>query len=110
MVISDRELRDIEAGLVGSEDGEPRDAAHFIARYVEMNPHRPWVADARLAESGVPVWAIIAYMKAVDHDLTQVALDYDVPKEAVVAAVLFYARHKDAIDARITANDEPMAS
>jgi len=43
---------------------------------------------ARLVDSGVPVWPLIGLYKAT-HDISVVATDYDVPKEAVQAAVTF---------------------
>jgi uncharacterized protein (DUF433 family) len=40
----------------------------------------------------------------VGDDVAQVAADYALPSEAVEAAMAYYRRHKDLIDARIVAN------
>jgi uncharacterized protein (DUF433 family) len=61
-------------------------------------------ADARLRDTGVPVWALIGHLQAVGNDFDRVAADYDLPREAVDAALAFYRRHKDLIDARLALN------
>ncbi len=76
----------------------------MIRRYIEPNPPRPGVDEARLVESGVAVWAVIGYLQAAAGDLRRVAEDDDIPLEAVRAALAFYERHRAAIDARIEAN------
>lgn len=64
-------------------------------------------AEASLRDSGVPVWAIVGhYLYAVDHDAEAVARDYDIPLDDVVAALIFYRRHCQAIDARIAENQD----
>jgi len=78
----------------------------LIARYIEPNPHRPGLDEARLVGWGVAVWALVGYLTAVGGDIAQVAEDYDLPREAVEAALAYYRRHKDLIDARIAANTE----
>lgn len=75
-----------------------------INQYIELNPYRPGIAEARLRGSGVSVWALVGYYEAVRHDVDRVARDYRVPGEAVEAALAYYQRHKDVIDARIEAN------
>ena len=50
------------------------------------------------------VWSIIAHLHVVGDDVAQVAADYALPSEAVEAAMAYYRRHKDLIDARIVAN------
>ena len=82
---------------------EPGDDA-LIDAYVDLPPHRPDPGDARLAAYGYPVWIVIDALAAADHDLARVARDYELPEEAVRAAVAFYRRHREAIDARAGAN------
>jgi len=48
------------------------------------------------------VWAIIGRLETVAGDID--AAEYDVPRAAIEAAVAYYGRHKDAIDARREAN------
>ena len=79
----------------------------LIARYVEENPKRPGPADARLTESGVPIWALIGYLHAAaGGDPAQTAADYRVPVDAVRAAVAYYNRrdNRPLIDALIALN------
>jgi uncharacterized protein (DUF433 family) len=78
--------------------------ADCVVAYVEPNPHRPGAANAWLVGYGVPVWALVGYLDVVKGDIRRVAKDYDVPVEAVEAAMLYYAQHKTAIDERIAAN------
>ncbi len=78
--------------------------AELIARYIELDVDRPGPAEARLVDSGVPVWALIGHYQATGRDPAVVAADYDVPLEAVAAALAYYARHQAAIEARLEAN------
>jgi uncharacterized protein (DUF433 family) len=80
------------------------DTAALIARYIEPNPDRPGVDDARLVAYGVPVWALIGHYDAIGRDAAVVARGYRVRLEAVQAALAYYERHKAVIDARIAAN------
>lgn len=83
------------------------DVDALIARYIEGNPHKPGISEARLVGYNVPVWAIIGHLPAVDGDPRGVARDYDLPEEAVAAALAYYQRHRWLIDARIEENRIP---
>ena len=72
-----------------------------IAQYIELNPHKPGLANARLKEYGVAVWALIGYLHAAKGDIARVATDYRLPREAVEAALAYYRKHKAAIDTRL---------
>lgn len=78
----------------------------LIERHIDPNwdryPGRR--ADARLLDSGVPVWALIGQLEAGGGDLDQVAADYNLPLEAVEAALAYYRRHRALIDARLLLN------
>jgi uncharacterized protein (DUF433 family) len=76
----------------------------LIARYVEENPWYPGPADARLIDSGVPVWALVGQYLAGAGDSTQLAADYAIPCDAVEAALAYYRRHQAVIDARLALN------
>ena len=78
----------------------------LIAQYIELNPHKPWPSEAWLTKYGVSVWALIAYLRAVEGDVAQVAHDYEVSLEAVQAVLAYYRQHKAVIDARILLNEE----
>ena len=76
----------------------------LIEHYIETDPSRPGPGGARLKEYGVPVWALVGHMNAVHGEVAQVAEDYDLPREAVEAALAYYHRHQAAIDAKLLAN------
>ena len=76
-----------------------------ITQYIELNPHRPGAANARIKEFGVAVWALIEYLKyAVHGDIERAAADYDLPREALEAAIAYYEMYPIDIDMRIAAN------
>lgn len=78
----------------------------LISAHIEMNPHKPWLAEARLRPFGQSVWAIVGLYHATGHNVNQVAEAYDLPKDAVLAAPAFYKRHIELIDARLAENTE----
>ncbi len=71
--------------------------------YVVQHPLKAGRADAVLAGTGVPVWAIVAHWRLVG-DVATVALDYLVPVKAVEGALAYYRKNQAVIDARIEAN------
>ncbi len=76
----------------------------LIEHYIEQNPHRPGLDEARLVGYGVAVWALIGYLTGAAGDRERVAEDYDIPVEAVEAAIAYYESHRVVIDARRAAN------
>jgi len=79
----------------------------LIAQYIEPNPYQSGHGDAWIVGYGVPVWAIIGAMHAAgttDAIVKQTAAEYQLPIDAVRAAVAFYHRQIDVINARILAN------
>lgn len=77
------------------------DDSSLIARYIDESPVYGGIADARLRDYGVSVWALVAYYLAADGSIDVVAHDYDVPREAVQAVLAYYRRHQCFVDARI---------
>lgn len=73
----------------------------LIERWIRPHPHRSGPGDAVVAESYVLVYALIGDLPTVCDDLDRVAADYEVPREAVEAALAYYRRHRGVIDARI---------
>lgn len=78
----------------------------LIARWIAPDPQQRGRAEACVIQGWVPVWALIGYLPAVDGDIAAVARDYDLPREAVEAALAYYRENRDAIDARLLLNDE----
>lgn len=48
--------------------------------------------------------ALVGHLEAVYGDVTRVAEDYRLPREAVEAVLAYYRQHKPLIDARVEAN------
>lgn len=84
-----------------SEDQE------LVSKYIEEDSYLTAASYARIAGYGVPVWALIGYLRVVDGDMARVAGDYDVPEDAMRAALLYYARHQVEIDGHLAANAAP---
>lgn len=84
------------------------DDKSLIETYIEEDPERPGPSEARLVDSGVPVWAIIGTLRLsegpMDHLALQVADEYDIPVEAVTAAIRYFEQHRIAILGRLAAN------
>jgi uncharacterized protein (DUF433 family) len=78
----------------------------LIERYIDSNWDRypGGRADARLRDYGVPIWALIGHLRAIGNDVDQVAIDYELPREAMDAALAYYRRNKKFIDARLLLN------
>ena len=82
------------------------DEQQLIERYIDLDTDRypGGRADARPREYGVPVWALVGYLRVVDNDVDRVAEDYELPREAVEAALAYYRRNQPYIDARLLLN------
>ena len=82
------------------------DEDQLIEKYVDLDTDRypGGRAEARLRDYGTSVWALVNHLKVVDGDVEELAQHYDLPRPAVDAALAYYRRHKDLIDARIRLN------
>jgi len=76
----------------------------LIARYIEPHPWKRGLDEAWLKDYGVSVWAIVGELRDGVADPADVARGYDVPREAVDAAMAYYRRYKCLIDNRLLAN------
>jgi uncharacterized protein (DUF433 family) len=82
-----------------------REEQALIDRHIAVDPTGRGPADAYLKDYGTSVWALVAYLQGgATGDAGRVAADYEVPLEAVRAALAYYARHKAHIDARLLLN------
>jgi uncharacterized protein (DUF433 family) len=78
----------------------------LIDRFIELDSSGAR-ADARVTGYGVHVWALVGYWQANGRDIDLVARDYELPREAVEAALAFYECHREIIDDRMQANVIP---
>ena len=90
---------------------EAVDVCAMIDQYVEQSPHELGRESARLKEHGVSVVAIVTALLYHGGHLYGVAEEYELPEEAIRAAIWYYANNKQVIDARLLlswAIDEPV--
>lgn len=73
----------------------------LIERYIDERPGETGSSGARLRDYGASVWALVAYYEATGGDAERVAVAYELPRNAVDAALAYYRQHKASIDARI---------
>jgi uncharacterized protein (DUF433 family) len=88
-----------EQRLVSGEQDQ-----QLMTRWIEPQPWKQDVAEARLRKSNISVWAIVGYLQMVDGDVERTARDYRIPGEAVEAVLAYYRQHREALDARLAAN------
>ena len=77
----------------------------LIERYIERHPGKPGIAEARLRDYGISVRALAGHLRALHGDAPRLAASYEIPIEAVDAALAYYRRHQTLIDAFIAANE-----
>ncbi|MDI3340574.1 MAG: hypothetical protein QJR03_08580 [Sphaerobacter sp.] len=73
----------------------------LIARHIDSDTVRGGPEYARLRDSGLAVWCLVAGMDPWEDSLEDLAEDYEVSPESVLAAIYYYWQHRDAIDRRI---------
>jgi uncharacterized protein (DUF433 family) len=76
----------------------------LIETHIEQSPVLLGLSNARTKTEGVPVWALIGYLEAMEGDFEQVGLDYCLGADTIRAALIYYHRHPAAIAARIEEN------
>ena len=86
--------------LVGIDEAE-------LDRIVEQDPHDPGRHNARLTDHGHHVWAVIDYLKSRNGDIAATAAAFtEGSTDAVHAAMRYYVRHRELIDAKILLEHE----
>jgi uncharacterized protein (DUF433 family) len=76
----------------------------LIEKWIELNLHKQQKEEAVIRDTLVPVWSLVGYSEAYHGDLARVADGFEIPLEAVEAAMAYYAAHKCIIDNRIPAD------
>lgn len=72
-----------------------------VTAYIEQHPRKRDPAEARLVRTGTPVWSLIGYLIGVNWDREKTARDYDIPLEALDAAIAYYHAHEADLQPRI---------
>jgi uncharacterized protein (DUF433 family) len=83
---------------------EIRTDEELVARWIEPNPHKPRPAEAWVLPRHVSVWAVIRQLELDAWKVKCVAEGFELPVEAVEAAIRYYRRHRADVDARIIRN------
>ena len=83
------------------------DEQRLIEQHVDLDTDRypGGRADARLRESGVSVWAIVAFLDVYEGNLDKVIEHFELSREEIEAALAYYRRNKRYVDARIILNE-----
>jgi len=81
----------------------------LFTKWIKASDYSASADEARIAGTGVPVRALIGHLPAAENDVCQVAQDYELPVDAVRAAVAYYERNREAIDARLAQNATTIA-
>jgi uncharacterized protein (DUF433 family) len=91
---------------VAVRERAPQKSPASVGGPIRVDPHGRGPADARLAGSGTPVWALVAYyLGGAGRDAARVAAAYGLRQEAVGAALAYFADHREPILARLALND-----
>ncbi len=77
----------------------------LIARWIKPERAYPGDPEARVVDTDIPVWALVGHFKANGEDAGLTAADYRLPPEAIKAALAYYRKRREIIDARLMAND-----
>jgi uncharacterized protein (DUF433 family) len=93
--------------MAGESPVKLQDEQRLIDRYVDLDTDRyaGGRADARLKDSGVSVWAIVAFLRVYHDDTARVADHFGISVDEVEAALAYYRRNKKYVDARLTLNE-----
>lgn len=81
------------------------DEEQLIEKWIEPDPWKPGVEEARVKQYSMNVWAIIGYLGGDEGNIEAVARSCDLPLEVVEAAVAYYHRFRGFIDYRIAQNN-----
>ncbi|HEY7036973.1 MAG TPA: DUF433 domain-containing protein [Thermomicrobiales bacterium] len=73
---------------------------------VVQDPHRSGRDNARLRDHGTQVWVIIDYLQGRNWDIETTKSDWDLSDADIRAAIRYYERHRDLIEARILLENE----
>lgn len=76
----------------------------LVARWIRPVREHPGDPDARIVDTGIPVWAVVGNYNAARGDIEASAADYHLPREAMEAVLEYYRLHREVIDARLAAN------
>lgn len=80
------------------------DIRAMIDQYIEQSPYELGRENARLKGRRLSVVTLVTALLYYGGDLYAVAEEYEIPVEAVRAAIWYYGQNKPVVDARLLLN------
>ena len=96
--------RKFELGInsaIAEELGKTQFTEDQIALVIEPDPFLPGTANARLKESGAPIWAIVSFAQTPDVTTSQLIDECELSRDILAATFAYYQNHQSTIDAKI---------
>ena len=93
--------------MIAQAKDEHLEADRLIEKWIRPDPLRGGGGNVRLKKYWVHVWSLVGYLRGMDGDVVRVAKAFNLPVEAVQAALAYYEpneRNRILIDDRIDAN------
>jgi uncharacterized protein (DUF433 family) len=89
---------------IRDDDRLPREQ-ELIDRLIEPHYGKRGYSESVVVDNGTSVWVVIQDWLS-DSDLTRVRSNWGLTEEAFAAAIAYYRRHKQVIDARIALEED----
>ncbi len=87
--------------MASSNQRSDLDEQRLIEQHIDTSWGR---ADARLKRAGVSVWSLVGYLHAFEGDFKRTQRAFELSAEELEAALAYYRRNKQYIDARLLLN------
>jgi hypothetical protein len=78
----------------------------IVDAMIEQDPNKPGRHNARYKEYGTHVSTILGVLQRTHGDIAETAREWQMPEEAVWAAIRYYERHKELFDAYVLLQKE----
>ena len=82
----------------------------LVDAMIEQDPSKPGRHNARFKEYGTHVWAVLGVLQRTNGDVAATAREWQMPEDAVRAAIRYYERHKELFDAYFLLDEEEWRS
>lgn len=77
----------------------------LIKQYIAPDRYVPGPVEVRVKDYHKHVWALAGDLRACSFDVESVAKDHRIPVEYVEAALAYYRRYPEIIEARLAENE-----
>lgn len=82
----------------------------LLAMHTAPDPNSGGRAYARVMPSGVPIWALIGSLPGAGNEPRAIAQAYAITEEEMEAALAYYRRYREYIDAVLLLNEDAFAA